>query len=285
VISLFVMIGEWFWSILESAIERSEAWFFTRRWDVATGGIPACAVAVVLAFILIGQYTKGSVAVAEPYREAFRVAVDARECDRAELFLRKLVALQAADANHRFQYALLAEDAGRTEEAAEEMSALAPDGEAGYPLAHLWMARKELARRPTWNADDRERCFRRLTSAKANPISQSQASVLLGALHVVEQNLEGAAVELNSSSELDEALKLANSIGGGLADGVEIRQTRGQILLRQRQWQAAITDLEWVLPRIKLESKTTVHAALAKAYAELGDKQRAEHYRGLGTNP
>src|SRR5688572_2780959 len=114
-ISFLFGIWEWIWQLLESTVERIEIWFVTRRWEFMPGGLPALLVAGTLLFIVIGQQSKPAVAVAEPYRQAFRAAIDAKDYERAELFLRKLIDLKVADDGSRFQFALLANEKGESD--------------------------------------------------------------------------------------------------------------------------------------------------------------------------
>jgi uncharacterized protein HemY len=79
--------------------------------------------------------------------------------------------------------------------------------------------------------------------------------------------------------ELDRASELVNKAVELLPEDAQIRETRGQILVRKKQWQAAIVDLELALPKIKQESVPGVHKALAEAYEGIGNLELAKTHR------
>ncbi|HVJ68572.1 MAG TPA: tetratricopeptide repeat protein [Caulifigura sp.] len=66
----------------------------------------------------------------------------------------------------------------------------------------------------------------------------------------------------------------------------QIRETRGQIYLRQERYQEALTDLEAILPVYTREPKLAralpkIHESLAKAYEQLGNAEMAKRHREL----
>jgi tetratricopeptide (TPR) repeat protein len=66
----------------------------------------------------------------------------------------------------------------------------------------------------------------------------------------------------------------------------QIRETRGQIYLKQRRWKEALTDLEAVLPIYSNEADLIkqlpyVHESLATAYENLGNADMARRHREL----
>ena len=83
----------------------------------------------------------------------------------------------------------------------------------------------------------------------------------------------------------EDALKLAEDAVRLQPEHAEIRETRGQILLGLRKWQAAVDDLEWSLAKVTTSSRPAIHAALAEAYGQLGDAARAEQHRALAAPP
>jgi tetratricopeptide (TPR) repeat protein len=86
--------------------------------------------------------------------------------------------------------------------------------------------------------------------------------------------------DLKRAEELaDQALKLAPA-------NVQIRETRGQIYLKQGRWKEALGDLEAVLPvysreKILAGQLVKVHESLARAYGELGNDEMARRHREL----
>ena len=78
--------------------------------------------------------------------------------------------------------------------------------------------------------------------------------------------------------DLPRALEIIRSVLDKYPDNPNLRDTRGQILVIMGRWQEAVADLEFALP--KLTPNNATHAALAKAYEGLGQKdQAAEHDR------
>lgn len=217
-ISAVLAALNWVWELLESCVERIELWFVTRRWELAVGGLPACLVAVVLTFIILGQQYKPAIAVAEPYRQALYTALQAQDYARADLCLRKLHELQAADDNSRFQVALLSLAQGKTEQGIEQISTMAPDGEVGYPAAHLWLAARDMQQLANWNAADRRRCLHHLDAAKTDPALRPRATELLGLLHFVDRKYDAAANELNSISKPTLTVRVALAAASQLAN-------------------------------------------------------------------
>jgi tetratricopeptide (TPR) repeat protein len=66
----------------------------------------------------------------------------------------------------------------------------------------------------------------------------------------------------------------------------QIRETRGQIYLKQERWKEALTDLELVLPVYSREAALAkqlphLHESLAKAYDKLGNADMARRHREL----
>ena len=55
------------------------------------------------------------------------------------------------------------------------------------------------------------------------------------------------------------------------------RETRGQIFAKQKNWQAAVDDLEAALNA--MPETPGIHATLAQAYDALGQKDLAELHR------
>jgi tetratricopeptide (TPR) repeat protein len=63
-----------------------------------------------------------------------------------------------------------------------------------------------------------------------------------------------------------------------------MRETRGQLLMRTGEWKLAISDLEFVLPRLQT-GQTEIHKLLAEAYRNLGQTAiAAEHERMASEN-
>lgn len=191
-----VMLLAWLWGELEGLVERCEIWFLTRRWDRAWGALPALVAALVVGIVVFGQRSKPALARAEPYRRAFRAAVDKRDLPTAELWLRKLTALRMADSATQYQYAELAIQAQQLDLAWQTMRALAPNGSVGYPKAHFWIASQMLRhQRGGWLDRDRLECQAHLIAAKLDPDIKGPAAERLGMIHLMRGEFVAAVRE------------------------------------------------------------------------------------------
>jgi tetratricopeptide (TPR) repeat protein len=88
---------------------------------------------------------------------------------------------------------------------------------------------------------------------------------------------------LSTPPELDRALAIIQSVVTNSPANPEFRDTRGQILLKLKRYQEAITDLEFALPSLKPAAST--HKALAEAYHALGLSQLAQEHLRLAKIP
>jgi uncharacterized protein HemY len=88
---------------------------------------------------------------------------------------------------------------------------------------------------------------------------------------------------LSTPPELDRALAIIQSVVTNSPANPEFRDTRGQILLKLKRYQEAITDLEFALPSLKPAAST--HKALAEAYQALGLSQLAQEHLRLAKIP
>lgn len=108
-----------------------------------------------------------------------------------------------------------------------------------------------------------------------------QAYRLNPQMPVVLNNL--AWVLANSAEpQLDRALELTNSALRLAPAQPEIRETRGQILVRMQRWQEALVDLELALRGFPKRSQ--LHATLALVYKKLGDTELAEKHKQRAAN-
>lgn len=98
--------------------------------------------------------------------------------------------------------------------------------------------------------------------------------------HVVRQTPEDAAawnnlafVMLKHGADLNQALAAAETAVKSDPNNFHYRETRGQILVQLGRWQGAIGDLEFAVNG--LPNVSSIHAALAKAYAAVGNSELA----------
>lgn len=93
-----------------------------------------------------------------------------------------------------------------------------------------------------------------------------------------------AWLTMQKGEDYDRALALANEAVGLLSKNdpraAFIRETRGQIHLRMKEWKQAVSDLEFALPRFP-GNRNGIHRSLAKAYRGLGQELIAEEHDKL----
>ena len=77
--------------------------------------------------------------------------------------------------------------------------------------------------------------------------------------------------------DLPQALEAVNRSLEMAPQEYRFRETRGQILLRLEQWDAAIADLEFALNG--MPDLPAIHKSLAAAYAALGNQELAQLHR------
>lgn len=81
--------------------------------------------------------------------------------------------------------------------------------------------------------------------------------------------------------DLERALKLADVAVELAPRMAAIRETRGVIHIKMKQWKKAITDLEMALPLLSAAQQKSVHEHLALAYEQIGNEALAESHRKL----
>lgn len=86
-----------------------------------------------------------------------------------------------------------------------------------------------------------------------------------------------AFVMLKRGKDYDQALIASNSAIDSKPTNFHFRETRGQILVKLKRWKDAIPDLEFALNGIP--ESHDIHAALAEAYAAIGDKTLAKAHQ------
>ena len=77
----------------------------------------------------------------------------------------------------------------------------------------------------------------------------------------------------------DRALKLINKAQLFNPQLSELRETRGEILLKLKRWEPAVRELEFVL--MKRPDRLRLHALLAEAYDGMGETGTADQHRRL----
>jgi tetratricopeptide (TPR) repeat protein len=95
---------------------------------------------------------------------------------------------------------------------------------------------------------------------------------------IVLNNLAYVVAQLDPP-QLDYALDLANEAVEQAPYNGNIRETRGQILMRMERWSAALADFELALGSLKGNAK--LHQNVAEIYDRLGNKPLADRHRKL----
>lgn len=124
---------------------------------------------------------------------------------------------------------------------------------------------------------------------------QGTIAILRGQLDQAEQHLKMAMTETNNvpgvfnnlalalsqqeNPDLERALTLVNMALKSVPNQPQIRETRGQILVKMKQYKDAIHDLEFALSA-KVEPKP-IHESLAVAYEAIGLADLASTHRKL----
>ena len=93
---------------------------------------------------------------------------------------------------------------------------------------------------------------------------------------VVANNLAWT-LAMQDPPELDRALPLIDAVLKQAPDDARFLDTRGQIYAKLERWREAISDLERALPRLRDNRQT--HAALARAYAAIGERELSDAHR------
>lgn len=81
-------------------------------------------------------------------------------------------------------------------------------------------------------------------------------------------------------ADLEAALEAVNKALESMPEEARFRETRGQILLKQGRYDAAVEDLSYALNQ--LPDVPEIHTGLAEAYAALGEEELAELHRERG---
>jgi len=163
---------------------------------------------------------------------------------------------------------------------------------------------QRLARFVLRESAEAEQVRKQLHEILASGKAQSTIHMILGTLATQEDDLDTAVLHLEQAyrqnpgmpsvannlawalahrdpPQLDRALKLADAAVQLAPRNAQIRETRGAIHIKLKNWKDAITDLETALPGLPSKTQNKVHADLALAYENLGDRVLASKHREL----
>lgn len=199
-------------------------WFRTRSYWLLIGGIPALILAMPLAFYMIRLPFQATTAMANRYATAAHEAMLNEDYQTAYLYNRKLRQLGVLTESADYRMALGDFVAGRQAEAIAAMKKLAPEDEAGYVPAHIWLA--------NWYA----RFDPNKDGAEAHRLVTIHLNHALGREPTNPDALALRAAELHNRGQTDQALSSLQSIA---ASRPEHRLTLIRLYARQGRWQAA----------------------------------------------
>lgn len=137
----FVLFGQAFWRVFGVFFVFLGRWFRTRHYWHLVGGVPAFVLALPLAYCMVRLPFYSADKKAVHYRRAAQKALLADDHKAANLYYKKLHQLGAMNELAEYQAATNMFLAGDDEAAFTAMKKLAPEGEPGFPPAHVWVAR------------------------------------------------------------------------------------------------------------------------------------------------
>ncbi len=229
---VFAAIGEALWSVAGIFFVFAGRWLATRHYWHLVGGIPAFLLALPLAYCMIRLPFYGNVAKARHYRAAAQEALTDKDYDAADLYFRKLYQLGAMSDTVEYQAAINAFESGNKQQALEQMKNLAPESEAGFPAAHVWLARRYLNHET------------KLSHEQANQLAERH---LHFALDREPGNAEARtllALHFERVGRFDDALTELREVVRRLP---EQGLTLAQLYARQGRWDAAQREVQKVL--------------------------------------
>lgn len=165
----------WFWSW-----DFVLGWCFSRPWGALLVSVPGFALAGILGvLLLLGRYLPAERRL-DGYQAAAQGALKAGDGAAAEVYFRRLAALQTASPPTRYGLALAAAMQGDEARARALMQSLAPADASGYPEAHLWLAKESLGAQPQLTPQAAAVVEHHLRQALASGTSREEAASLLG---------------------------------------------------------------------------------------------------------
>lgn len=173
-------------------------------------GLPAVAAAAVLAAALAAA--PGADRLARAYEAEAGDRVKAGDLPAALVCYKRLAALAPGRAEPRFALALVLERLDRGPEAEAVARSIAPGDRPGYPLAHLWLARRIIADRDRLAAQAGQAEGHLLRFLQAAPRSD-EARATLGGLYALTGRFRDARTQLEpvAGKEPERLLDLARA--------------------------------------------------------------------------
>ena len=181
-----------------AAWDFSLFWLFTRPWKMLLYGLPALLVGLYVVGVVVYEWSgldRGSLAM---YRWMVNESIDKRDRPAAEIFLRKLRALDEMGPDTRYAEARLAELRGDDARVARLMRELAPPDKAGQPGAHFWMAQRMLRENRRLTDEETAELVHHLEQALGSDRDRQAAHILLANIERREASRDEAARHLEA---------------------------------------------------------------------------------------
>jgi tetratricopeptide (TPR) repeat protein len=173
-------------------------WFRSRRFRRLLIGSPALIVLGVVVAAVVWHNQQPQTAIVDRYRLAAGKALQQEDLVAAELYLRKLLQLNANDFEARYSLALVASEMGDQDRAEQMMSELATHGTSGYARAHLWLASRMSAGKKEWTKEEVTTLVRHLRSATKSPETAVAAHAMLAQVYAAAGDHANALDSFNA---------------------------------------------------------------------------------------
>ena len=143
-------------SIVSSLWILLSGWTATRERKALLFGLPALLFAALTIGLMFFNeyYMKGR--LLNNYEVAAEQAIKLEEYDSAMIYLEKLIDLDSNKDKYRYQMATVYYAKGDGQQGERTLNNIAPTEKAGYPQAHLILAKNALVRAQKADAEDRE---------------------------------------------------------------------------------------------------------------------------------
>jgi tetratricopeptide (TPR) repeat protein len=138
----------------------SRAWLATRNFRQLLWGLPVFVVLLPLAVMGTWTLIRGNSSFATQYNIAVNEAREKKDYEHVQLYQRKLAQLGLSTELTDFQTALALEEDDELQQAYERMQQLAPEEEAGFLRAHIWIIEKLVSDKLKMPAEERQRLLK-----------------------------------------------------------------------------------------------------------------------------
>ncbi|HEY5313309.1 MAG TPA: tetratricopeptide repeat protein [Pirellulales bacterium] len=196
-VGAFLLLSELLYhlGLINDSVDVRRVW--TRKMTLSV--LPAVLGAIVAIGLGAGITLTSRDDLSVRYGTAAKQAIDDRDHARAALWLTRLAKQEPRQPAYRYELAVALDGEGQHEQARALMQTLAPSDRAGFPPAHLWLARR-LCEQPSATIGELQAAWRHLNrvlhySPHAEEVHALLARVLvsLGQLADAEQHLKQAA--------------------------------------------------------------------------------------------